>query len=53
MRFEIRYFFLEIRLSPKGLTQSQDWGSLGDFIIGAFVAGDFVMGDFVVDSSVG
>ena len=24
MRFEIRYFFLEIGLSPKGLTQSQE-----------------------------
>ena len=24
MRFEIRYFFLEVGLSPKGLTQSQE-----------------------------
>ena len=24
MRFEIRYFFLEIGLSPKGLTQSEE-----------------------------
>ena len=24
MRFEFRYFFLEIGLSPKGLTQSQE-----------------------------
>ena len=24
MRFEIRYFFLEVGLSPKGLTQTQE-----------------------------
>ena len=33
MRFEIRYFFLEVGLSPKGLTHSQEKNNLIYYIL--------------------